>query len=143
MTEPLLPLAFLAAALALLLAVVSFPSKRRRRRKTPTRPSIPQGWSLESLLVLVHTVPWDRLHPREQAEIVGRLRIADQGPLSMREHGRINLVLGEIALATGDRDEARVRFGAALRWDPRLPIRRTVERLEAPPVLLMSTRRAA
>lgn len=142
MTEPFLPLAFLAAALALLVALASAP-RRRRRRKAPTRRPIPTGWSLESLLVLVHTVPWDRLNRREQAEIIGRLRIADQGPLSMREHGRINLLLGEIALATGDREEARLRYGAAFRWDPSLPIRRTVERLEAPPVLSITTRRAA
>jgi hypothetical protein len=95
-------------------------------------------------MVLVHTVPWVRLNPREQAEVVTRLREADRGAVSMREHGRINLVLGEIALATGDREEARIRFGAALRWDPRLPIRRTVERLENPVSLLsITTRRAA
>lgn len=142
MTEPLLPLAFLAGAIALFVAVTAAP-KRRRRRKFLSRPPIPAGWSLESLLILVHTVPWDRLNPREQAEIIGRLRIADQGAISMRDHGRINLVLGEIALATGDREEARVRYGAALRWDPRLPIRRTVERLEAQPALSITTRRAA
>ncbi len=142
MTEPLLPLAFLSAALIFAFAVMARPA-RRRRRKMPTRAPIPTGWSLESLLVLVHTVPWDRLNPREKAEIIGRLRIADQGPLSMREHGRVNLVLGEIALATGDREEARIRLGAALRWDPTLSIRRTVERLEAPPVLSIPSRRAA
>jgi hypothetical protein len=144
MTEPYLPLTFLVAALAFGFVVASLPQRRRRRRKMRATRPIPAAWTLESLMVLVHTVPWVRLNPREQAEVVTRLREADRGAVSMREHGRINLVLGEIALATGDREEARIRFGAALRWDPRLPIRRTVERLENPVSLLsITTRRAA
>jgi hypothetical protein len=61
----------------------------------------------------------------------------------MREHGRVNLILGEIALVSGDREEAKVRFRAALRWDPRLPLRRTLERLENPAPLSFTSRRAA
>jgi predicted negative regulator of RcsB-dependent stress response len=61
----------------------------------------------------------------------------------MREHGRVNLILGEIALQEGDREQARLRFRAALRWDPRLPIRRTLERLENPTPLSFTSRRAA
>jgi hypothetical protein len=143
MTEPFLPLTLLAAALALCVAAAWLPRRRQRRPRLPAARPIPASWSLESVLVLVHRVPWDCLNPREQAEIVRRLRDADRGPLSMREHGRVNLVLGEIALTSGDREEARIRYGAAFRWDPRLPIRRTVERLESPAPLALSSRRAA
>jgi len=92
---------------------------------------------------LLHLTPFDRLSLPAQRSIVERLRAADRGPVSMREHGRINLILGEIALSAGDREEARHRFRAALRWDPRLPVRRTVERLEAPALLSFTSRRAA
>jgi len=142
MTEPIFPLAFLGAALLLASFVVAAPQRRRRTR--PSRlPVPPAAWSLESVLSLLHLTPFDRLSPQAQLSIVERLRAADRGPLSMREHGRINLVLGEIALSIGDREEARHRLRAALRWDPRLPVRRTVERLEAPTLLSFTSRRAA
>lgn len=142
MTEPIFPLAFLGAALLLASFVVAAP-QRRRRTKPPVLPVPPAAWSLESVLSLLHLTPFDRLSPQAQLSIVERLRAADRGPVSMREHGRINLVLGEIALSIGDREEARHRFRAALRWDPRLPVRRTVERLEAPTLLSFTSRRAA
>ncbi|HVR84371.1 MAG TPA: hypothetical protein VMU54_08675 [Planctomycetota bacterium] len=142
MTEPAFLLAVLAASLLLASFAVARP-RRRRRLRPRSLPVPPSTWSLESVLTLLHLTPFDDLSPQAQRAVVERLRAADRGPLSMREHGRINLLLGEIALATGDREEARRRYGAALRWDPRLPIRRTVERLEAPPALSSASRRAA
>ena len=142
MTEPIFPLAFLGAALLLASFLVAAP-QRRRRMKPSGLPVLPATWSLESVLSLLHLTPFDRLNPQVQASIVERLRAADRGPVSMREHGRINLLLGEIALSIGDREEARLRFRAALRWDPRLPVRRTVERLETPTLLSFTSRRAA
>ncbi|HEV3029940.1 MAG TPA: hypothetical protein VG457_20340 [Planctomycetota bacterium] len=144
MTEPALPLAILAVSVLLACFVAAMPRRRplHRARLRPL-PVPPRTWSLESLLSLLHLTPFDHLGPQAQLAVVERLRAADRGPLSMREHGRINLLLGEIALSTGDREEARRRYRAALRWDPRLPIRRTVERLDAPPVLSSSSRRAA
>lgn len=143
MTEPALPLAFLAAALLFASFAVYRPRRRRRRIRRESLPVPPPTWSLESVLSLIHLTPFDRLSPEAQRAVIDRLRGADRGPISMREHGRINLLLGEIALSKGDRDEARIRFRAALRWDPRLPIRRTVERLEAPALLAFTSRRAA
>ena len=81
--------------------------------------------------------------PQEQAELVERLRAADQARISPKDHARIHLALGEIALLGGDRELATERFRTALRWDPRLPIRRTLERLETPTVLAFTARRAA
>jgi hypothetical protein len=141
MTEPILPLAFLAAVLLFATAaLVSSPRRRRRRRSLPVPPAT---WSLESVLSLIHLTPFENLSPEAQRSVVERLRAADRGPLSMREHGRVNLVLGEIALAAGDREEALKRFRAALRWDPRLGLRRMVERLETPTPLSFTSRRAA
>jgi len=144
MTEPAFPLAFLAASLVFASFVATLPRRRRRLRR-PSLPVPPPTWTLESVLTLVHLTPFDHLSPEARRSVVERLRAADLGPISMREHGRVNLILGEIALATGDREEARKRYQAALRWDPKLPIRRTVERLEAPtPLSFTSTvRRAA
>lgn len=142
MTEPSLPLALLAAALLCLVTLCAMPRRRRRVRSAP--PDAPRPvWPVDAVLDLVHAMPFDRRSPREQKEIVDRLRAVDQGPISMREHGRINLILGEIALLSGDRDQARHRFQVALRWDPRLPIRRTLERLENPHLLSFTSRRAA
>jgi hypothetical protein len=142
MTEPSFPLAFLAAAL--LLSFLVAPRSRRHRRMRPRPlPAPPAAWTLESVLSLLHLTPFDRLSPPAQASVVERLRAADRGPISMREHGRVNLILGEIALVHGDREEARVRFGAAFRWDPRLNLRRTLERLENPTPLAFTSRRAA
>jgi hypothetical protein len=142
MTEPTFPLALLAAALVLASVAYSLRPSRRRLKVRPT-PAPRPAWSAESVLALVRAVPFDRRSPREQKEIVDRLRAVDLGPVSMREHGQINLVLGEIALLAGDRDQARFRFRVALRWDPRLPIRRTLERLENPTPLSFTSRRAA
>jgi hypothetical protein len=142
MTEPSFLLAFLAAAL--LLSFLVAPRSRRPLRMRPrTLPAPPAAWTLESVLSLLHLTPFDRLSPPAQASIVERLRAADRGPISMREHGRVNLILGEIALVHGDREEARVRFRAALRWDPRLNLRRTLERLENLTPLSFTSRRAA
>jgi len=143
MTEPIFPLAFLAAALLFFSFLVAPRSRRQRRPRPRMLPAPPADWSLESVLSLLHLTPFDRLSPPAQASIVERLRDADRGPISMREHGRINLILGEIALVHGDREEARVRFRTALRWDPRLPLRRTLERLEDPAPLSFTARRAA
>jgi hypothetical protein len=142
MTEPSLPLAFLAAALFLTFVAASMSRRTRRRRLRPTTPSRPI-WSLDAVFAHVRSAPYDRRSPHERKEIIDRLRAVDQGPLSMREHGRVNLMLGEIALQEGDREQARLRFRVALRWDPRLPIRRTLERLENPTPLQFSSRRAA
>jgi len=142
MTEPSLATLFLALALLFACVVGALP-RRRGRRKTRSLPVPPPTWSLESVLSLLQLTHFSDLSREAQASVVERLRAADRGPLSMREHGHVNLILGEIALSRNDRDEARVRFGAALRWDPRLPIRRTVERLEAPALLSLSARRAA
>jgi len=142
MTEPAFPLVVLAASL-LLASFVAAQPRRRRRLRHRSLPVPPPAWPLESVLTLLHLTPFDDLSLQAQRAVVERLRAADRGPLSMREHGRINLILGEIALSTGDREEARRRYGAALRWDPRLPIRRTVERLEAPSLLSLTSRRAA
>ena len=143
MTEPALPLLLFALALILVSLVVGLSARRRRRLPSRPLPAPPAAWSLESVLTLLHLTPFDRLSPHAQLAVVERLRAADLGPVSMREHGRINLILGEIALSIGDREEARHRFRSALRWDPRLPIRRTVERLEAPSLLSFTCRRAA
>jgi hypothetical protein len=142
MTDPAVLLGLLAAALLLGSFVAASPRPGGRRRVRPL-PVPPRDWSLASILSLLHLTPFDGLSVPAQRAVVDRLRAADQGPVSMRDHGRINLVLGEIALSTGDRDEARRRFRAALRWDPRLPIRRTVERLESPTPLSFTCRRAA
>jgi hypothetical protein len=144
MTEPAFPLAFLAASLLFASVVAAWPRRRRRLRRR-SLPVPPPTWTLQSVLTLIHLTPFDHLCPEARRSVVERLRAADLGPISMREHGRVNLILGEIALATGDREEARKRYQAALRWDPKLPIRRTVERLEAPtPLSFTSTvRRAA
>jgi hypothetical protein len=143
MTEPSFPLAFLAAALLFFSFLVGPRSRRHRRLRPRMLPAPPAAWSLESVLSLLHLTPFDRLSPAAQASIVERLRAADRSPISMREHGRVNLILGEIALVHGDREEARVRFRAALRWDPRLPLRRSLERLESPEPLSFTSRRAA
>lgn len=147
MTEPVLPLILLAAALLFGAVLVSLPRRRRSSRSLPAGtgrlPVPPREWSLESVLSLLHLTPFDRLAPQAQLAVVERLRAADRGPLSMREHGRINLILGEIALSIGDREEARHRFRTALRWNPSLPIRRVLERLEAPTLLAFTSRRAA
>jgi hypothetical protein len=142
MTEPALPLAFLAAALLFSFVAASFSRRSRRRRLRSTTPVRPV-WSFNAVLAHVQSAPYDQRSPGEQKEIVDRLRALDQGPLSMREHGRVNLILGEIALQAGDREQARLRFRAALLWDPRLPIRRTLERLENPTPLSFTSRRAA
>lgn len=142
MTEPSFASILLAIALVFAGIVASLP-RRRSRRKPRSLPVPPRTWPLESVLSLLQLTPFHDLGPEAQAWIVERLRAADRGPLSMREHGRINLILGEIALSRNDRDEARVRYAAALRWDPRLPIRRTVERLQAPAILPLPARRAA
>jgi hypothetical protein len=123
--------------------VAAFPRRRRRRLRRRSLPPPPPTWTLESVLTLIHLTPFDHLSPEARRSVVERLRTADLGPISMREHGRVNLVLGEIALATGEREEARKRYAAALRWDPTLPIRRTVERLEGPTPLSFTCRRAA
>jgi hypothetical protein len=145
MTEPALFLLFLATAFLVASLSLSRPRRRRRRVRRSSLPVPPPTWSLESVMSLIHLTPFDRLSPEAQRSVIDRLRAADQGPISMREHGRINLLLGEIALSKGDREEARIRFRTALRWDPRLPIRRTVERLEAPALLSFTStfRRAA
>jgi len=142
MTEPSFPLVLLAGSLLFSFIAVSF-SARRRRPKSSGRPPTRPAWSADAVLALAASSPFDRRSPREQKEIVDRLRAVDQGPLSMREHGQVNLVLGEIALQAGDREQARLRFRAALRWDPRLPLRRTLERLEHPTPLSFTSRRAA
>lgn len=145
MTEPSLSLTLLALALALVAASLVVAHRRRSVRPEPDLaiPVPPRSWSLPTLFSLLHLTPFDRLSPGARLAVVERLREADLGPLSMREHGRINLLLGEIALSIGDREEARHRFRSALRWDPRLPIRRTVERLESPSLLAFTSRRAA
>ena len=142
MTESSFALALLGAALLFAAFVAGLP-RRRRRWKRGSLPVPPSTWSLESVLSLLHLAPFDRLSPEAQLAIVERLRAADRGSLSMREHGRVNLVLGEIALTIGDREEARFRFRAALRWDPRLAVRRMLERLDAPTPLSFTSRRAA
>jgi hypothetical protein len=142
MTEPSLPLAFLAAAL-LFCSIVASLSQRPRRLKLPSAPQPPPIWPVDAVLSLVQAVPFDQRSPREQQDLIERLRAVDQGPLSMREHGLVNLILAEIALQAGDREQARLRFRAALRWDPRLPIRRTLDRLENPTPLSFTSRRAA
>jgi hypothetical protein len=142
MTEPSLPLAFLAAVLFLSFVAASKARRTRRLKRRPMTPPRPD-WSVDRVLALVQAAPYAQRSPREQREIVDRLRAVDQGPLSMREHGRVNLILGEIALQEGDREQARLRFRAALRWDPRLAIRRTLERLENPTPLSFTSRRAA
>ncbi|HLY12145.1 MAG TPA: hypothetical protein VKW04_22780 [Planctomycetota bacterium] len=136
------PLVFLAASLLLAGVVASLP-RRRRRRKPRSLPVPPASWPLESVLSLLHLTPFDRLSAEAQRAIVDRLRAADQGPLSMREHGRVNLILGEIALSLGDREEARRRFRSALRWDPRLSLRRLLACLDTPAPLPLASRRAA
>ncbi len=142
MTEPSLPLALLAAALLFSFVAASMSRRPRRLRHRTPAPSRPV-WSFNAVLAHVQSAPYDQRSPQEQKEIVDRLRAVDQGPISMREHSRVNLILGEIALQEGDRDQARLRFRAALRWDPRLPIRRTLERLENPTPLSFTSRRAA
>jgi hypothetical protein len=144
MTEPSFTQGFLTAALLFFGLVVSLVPRRRSRRWKPrSLPVPPAAWSLESLLSLLQLTTFDRLSPAAQQSVVERLRAADRGPLSMREHGRVNLILGEIALSSNDREEARQRFRAALRWDPSLRIRRVLERLEAPTPLSFTSRRAA
>jgi len=142
MTEPSLATIFLAASLLFACVVAALP-RRRGRRKPRSLAVPPPTWSLESVLSLLQLTHFSDLSREAQASVIERLRAADRGPLSMREHGHVNLILGEIALSRNDREEARVRYGAALRWDPRLPIRRTVERLEGPAILPLTARRAA
>jgi hypothetical protein len=140
MTEHTLALAFLGGALLLLAAGAT--GSRRRKRRRSRKPELPPPL-LPPVLHLLARVPFDLRSPSEQRRIVEYLKRIDAQAASPGVHAKIQLLLAEMALVTGDRDQAQLHFRAALGWDPRLPVRRTLERLEARALFPKSGPRAA
>jgi len=140
MTEHTLALAFLSGALLLLVAGASRSGRRKRRSVQP--PALPP-LLLPPLLDLLARSPFDLRSPSEQRRIIEYLQRVDAQAAGPAVHAKIQLLLAEMALVTGDREQAQVHFRAALVWDPRLPVRRTLERLESPCLFPTSDPRAA
>ena len=140
MTEHAPALALLGSAVLLALAA-SAASRRKKQRVLPSPGQPPP--LLAPLLHLLGRTPFDRRNPAEQRRIVEFLKRIDAETTAPAVHAKIHLLLAEMALVTGDREQAQAHFRAALGWDPQLPVRRTLERLETPVLRLGSDPRAA
>jgi hypothetical protein len=140
MTEHTFALAFLGGALLLLSAGVK--SSRRRKRRRAREPEFPPPL-LPPVLDLLAQRPFDLRSPSEQRRIMEYLIRVDVQAPSPAVHAKIQLLLAEMELVTGNRDQAQVHFRAALGWDPRLNLRRTLERLESRALFPTSEPRAA
>lgn len=114
----------------------------RWKQPLPRSPSLPPPL-LSPVLDLLGRTPFDRRNPHEQRRIVQFLKRVDAATTEVPVHAKVNLLLAEMALVTGDREQAMQHFRAALGWDPELSVRRTLDRLESPSFLSRPTSRSA
>jgi hypothetical protein len=102
----------LAAGLGFALLVGAFaPAWRRSRRRSARRRRTPRPVATPAPMPL----------PR-----------IERGPSTP---AKVHVMLGELALQARDREKALEHFRKALALDPSLGLRRTVEKLQAPPTL--------
>jgi len=87
---------------------------------------------LGPVLDLLSRTPFDCRGPHEQRRIVQHLKRIDAQAPAPAVRAQVSLLLAEMALVTGDRDQAVVHFRSALAWNPGLSVQRTLDRLETP-----------
>jgi len=128
-----------AGALILLAFALSAALLRRNRPQAP-RSEFPPAL-LPPVLDLLGRTPFDRRSPLEQRRIVQHLHRVAATTTEAPVHAKISLLLGEMALVTGDREQAVTHFRSALASNPGLALQRTLDRLETPAFPLAGSRR--
>ena len=131
--DPSLAYLMLGFSALLALVVAGAASGGRRSRRVVRRP-LPKSSAGADLFAAaqqrLRTSPFDRMSPPERRGLVRLLERADQAATLPASHARIQLMLAEMALVSGDRERALEHFKTVLRWNPAAPVRRTIEALE-------------
>jgi hypothetical protein len=125
--------ALLAASVLFAVLVAGMATARTGRRK-PRRPPAGLLSSADELLAAarlrLQLRSFDRMIPTDRQAVVGLLERADRIATRPEVRARVNLLLAEMALVAGEREQALERFRAVLVLAPGAPVRRTVEVLE-------------
>jgi hypothetical protein len=133
MTSQAVALVLIGSGLGLLALIPVVRTPKRPRAAAP--PDL-----LDDALTRLAVTPFDRMGPGERVAVVALLHRAAQVSGESRVRATIQVMLAEMALVDGDRELAAIHFRAALQWDPTLPVRRTIQKLDAPAQLLTSSR---
>ena len=89
------------------------------------------GYTLYNLACeLRRTTPFDQMDESEQQQVIELLKRANAGKISDNTHAQICRILGEQALVLDSSEMAILHFEEALKWNPKIGLKRKLDSLK-------------